>query len=188
MRVVAPDSEPGTLDRLRQLVSPDGAAHPDARALETLLAPALDDSWVLIVSPRLPGVDDDMRGLLVGPGGVRALLVRRWHGRFRQRGRVWEFNARGKRGWIPCRTDPTRDARRVVDQVGSWMMSAIGTRLPLDGVVAFPDRHCHVELLNDPVTEVVTLDNATSWASQVGRVRLIDGKSAGRLLEAVLTA
>jgi hypothetical protein len=191
MRVITPEPSTARLDRLRRtlrLDGGDGAIHPDARDLERLLAPVLDDGYVLVLAPRLDGVDHDLRGLLVGPAGVRVMLVRRWHGQFRQRGRAWEFNARGRRGWIPCRTDPTHDARRISDQVGRWMESAMGTRMAVEGTIAFPDRTSQVELLNEPVTEVVTVDNAEEWARGLARVRRLDGRAAGRLLEAVLSA
>jgi hypothetical protein len=156
-----------------------------AEALERLLAPVLDDAYVLVLAPQIPGVDHGLHGLLVGPGGVRALLVRNWHGQFRQRGRLWEFNARGRRGWVACRTDPTRDAKRIVDQVGTWMKEALGTQFPIEATIAFPDRRSQVELLDNPVTEVVTLDNAPWWANRLTRIRRLDGRSAGRLLEAL---
>jgi len=191
MRVISPELPAGRFDRLRRALRPGGSAgavHPDARDLELLLAPVLDDGYVLVVSPRLPGVDHDLRAMLVGPAGVRAMLVRRWHGQFRQRGRAWEFNARGRRGWIPTRTDPTHDARRVADQVGRWMDAALGTRVAVEGVIAFPDRTSQIQLMDDPLTEVVTVHNAQAWARDLATVRQLDGRAAGRLLEAVLSA
>ena len=38
-----------------------------------LLAPLFDNQYLLILSPRLPGVPDDLAALLVGPPGVRAV-------------------------------------------------------------------------------------------------------------------
>lgn len=186
MQVITPQSTPRWARWLPiQFGGRRYGAHPDARALERLLAPILDDSYVLVLSPRIPGVERGLHGLLIGPGGVRALLVRRWNGHFRLRGRAWEYDARGRRGWIPCRTDPTLDGRRIVDQVGRWMTQTLGTRLPIEAAIAFPDRTSRIELLNDPVTEVVTTDNAPWWANRVARVRKLDGRSAGRLLEAL---
>lgn len=161
------------------------AAREDARALERLLMPVLDDSYILILSPQIPGVDGALRGLLVGPGGVRALLVRRWFGHFRQRGRAWEYNARGRLGWIPCRTDPTLDGRLVVDQLSEWMRETLGTVLPLEATIAFPDRNSRIELTNDPAIEVVTRDNAPWWANSLKKARRMDERSAGRLLVAL---
>jgi hypothetical protein len=65
------------------------------------------------------------------------------------------------------------------------MTDALGTRLPIEAAIAFPDRHSRIELTSDPVMEVVTIDNAPWWAKRVGRVRQLDGRSAGRLLEAL---
>jgi hypothetical protein len=161
------------------------AAADEAKALERLLDPVLSDAYVLILSPEIPGVDRSLRGLLIGPGGVRALLVRRWNGHFRQRGRAWEYDARGRRGWIPCRTDPTHDGRQVLGQLTTWMRDNLGTTLPVEATIAFPDRHSRIELTNDPVTEVVTLDNAPWWANRLAKARRMDERSAGRLLEAL---
>jgi hypothetical protein len=160
-------------------------AADEAKALERLLDPVLSDAYVLILSPDIPGVDQSLRGLLIGPGGVRALLVRRWNGHFRQRGRAWEYDSRGKRGWIPCRTDPTKDGRQVLGQLTAWMRDNLGTTLPVEATIAFPDRHSQIELTNDPVTEVVTLDNAPWWANHLSKARRMDERSAGRLLEAL---
>jgi hypothetical protein len=184
VQVMTPSTGGRGLARLRSS-DEDRAARNDARALEGLLKPVLDDSYVLILSPQIPGVDGALRGLLVGPGGVRALLVRRWNGHFRQRGRMWEYNARGRLGWIPCRTDPTRDGRLVLDQLSEWMRDALGTVLPLEATIAFPDRTSHVELTNDPEIEVVTRDNAPWWANSLAKARRMDERSAGRLLVAL---
>lgn len=184
MQVMTPDAGAGRLAWLRGIRRGRGSEH-DAKALERLLAPVLDDSYVLVLLPRIAGVDHGLHGLLVGPGGVRALLVRRWHGRFRHRGRLWEFDARGRRGWVPCRTDPTHDGKRIVDQVVRWMNDALGTQLPIEAAIVFPDRDSRIELLDDPVTEVVTPDNAPWWARRLTRARRLDGRSAGRLLEAL---
>ena len=184
MQVLSPEAPPRRLGWLwgnRQ----DRSAEADGRAIEKLLAPVLDDSYVLVVAPHVPGVDRGLHALLIGPSGVRAVLVRHWNGHFRQRGRAWEYDTRGRRGWVPCRTDPTRDARRIVDQVGRWMTDELGTKLPIEAVIAFPDRESQIELTNDPVTDVVSLDNAPWWANKISRVRQLDGRSAGRLLEAL---
>ena len=185
MRVITRAADAGR-SRFR-LPRPGGRGRADARDLATLLAPTLDDTYTLFLEPLLPGVDVHLTALLVGPGGVRAMLVRRWHGHFRHRGRAWEYDARGQRGWIPCRTDPTREAHRARDQVGRWMTLNLGTRLPVEAAVAFPDRRARVEL-EEPVTEVVTTSNAPWWAHRLGRVRRLDDRRAGRLIEAVLGA
>ena len=155
--------------------------------LATLLAPTLDDTYTLILDPHLPGVDPDLAALLVGPGGIRALLVRHWRGRFRHRGRAWEYDAAGSEGWVPCRTDPTGEATRTREQVSSWMWLTIGTQFPVEAAVAFPGRRCRVEL-EDPVTEVVTPSNAPWWAQRLGRVKRLDDRRAGRIIDAVLAA
>jgi hypothetical protein len=184
MQVMTPSTGGRGLASLRP--SPeDRAAREDARALEQLLKPVLDDSYILILSPKIPGVDGALRGLLIGPGGVRALLVRRWDGHFRQRGRMWEYNARGRLGWIPCRTDPTKDGRIVLDQVSEWMRDVLGTVLPVEATIAFPDQKSRVELSNNPEIEVVTRDNAPWWANSLAKARRIDERSAGRLLLAL---
>ena len=56
---------------------------------------------------------------------------------------------------------------------------------PVEATIAFPDRHSRIELTNDPVTEVVTLDNAPWWANRLAKARRMDERSAGRLLEAL---
>ena len=69
-----------------------------------LLAPAFDDSYTLVLSPRLPGVPADLAALLVGPAGVRALIARRWRGRYRVRGRGWELDTQLTGGLDPTPT------------------------------------------------------------------------------------
>src|SRR5687767_2658447 len=58
-------------------------------AMANLLGDTFDDSYALIVAPRL-AVRDASRldGILVGPAGVRVITVRDWVGRYRVRGRV----------------------------------------------------------------------------------------------------
>ncbi len=156
--------------------------------LARLLAPAFDDAYVLIISPRLPGVPDDLAGLLVGPAGVRVLLARRWHGRYRVRGRGWEFDTRSRAGWIPCLTNPSFDADKVTNAVGLWAHEAAdGASLPIAAAIAFPRQYTKV-VLEEPEVDVVTVDNAPWWAQRIGRVQRMDQPRVARFVEAVLDA
>lgn len=159
-----------------------------ADRLTTILAGTFDDSYTLVVAPRLPIPDAErLDGILIGPGGVRALTIRDWEGRYRVRGRVWEFDARGRRGWIRCRTNPSYDAIALAHGVGRWASEAELGELPIRGVVAFPDPAARV-VLEEPDDEIVTHDNAPWWANSIGRVRRLDPATGARFLEGVLDA
>ena len=159
-----------------------------ADRLAAMLGASFDDSYTLVLAPRLP-IRDAARldGLLIGPAGVRALTMRDWEGRYRLRGRVWEYDARGRRGWIRCRTNPSFDAIALAHGVGRWASESDLGELPVRGVVVFPDRSARV-VLEEPEDEVVTADNAPWWANSIGRVRRLDTGDGVRLLEAVLDA
>lgn len=156
--------------------------------LVRLLAPAFDDSYVLIVSPRLPGVPDDLAALLVGPPGVRAVIARRWHGSYRVRGLSWDQDTRTRAKWVPCITNPSFDARAVVQAVTRWTGTALPeVPIPVAGVIAFPRLHSRI-VLEEPDLEVVTTDNAPWFAQLIGRVQRMDAQRVGRFVEAVLEA
>jgi hypothetical protein len=156
--------------------------------LARLLGPAFDDTYVLILSPRLPDVPSDLAALLVGPAGVRALLVRRWRGRYRVRGRRWEYDTRSRRGWIPCRTNPSFDGDAVADAVARWARTAADEpSLPVAPAVAFP-RPWSVIILEEPESEVVTTDNAPWWAHSIGRVQKMDPQRVARFVQGVVDA
>lgn len=153
-----------------------------------LLAPAFDDSYTLVLAPRLPGVSVDLAALLVGPAGVRALIARRWRGRYRVRGRGWEIDTRSRASWIPTLTNPSFDADAVADAVARWSRSAVND--PAIGVtpaIAFPRSYSTV-VLEEPIGEIVTTDNAPWWAQAIGRVQRLDAQRASRFVEAVLSA
>lgn len=161
---------------------------PEGDDLARLLAPAFDDTYVLIQAPRLPGVPRDLAALLIGPGGVRALVARRWRGRYRVRGRGWEYDTKSRKGWIPCRTNPSFEADAVASAVDRWARSAVDDPgLPIVPAVAFP-RPESVIVLEEPDGEVVTSDNAPWWAQRIGRVQRLDGQRAARLVSAVIEA
>lgn len=169
------------------------AVRPDrsramAESLTSLLTDVFDDSYTLVVAPLLP-VRDVARldGILVGPGGVRVLTARDWEGRYRVRGRSWEFDARGRRGWIRCRTNPTFDSIALADGVVRWAREAGLPDVAIQPAVAFPRSHSRV-ILEEPDGEVITTENAPWWANTIGRVRRIDPATSARLLEAVLDA
>ncbi|HEX5579436.1 MAG TPA: hypothetical protein VFY43_07210 [Candidatus Limnocylindria bacterium] len=156
--------------------------------LVRLLTPAFDDSYVLILSPRLPDVPRDLAALLVGPAGVRAVLVRRWRGRYRVRGRRWEYDTRSLRGWIPCRTNPSFDGDAVAEAVARWArVAADELSLPVAPAVAFP-RPWSVIVLEEPEGEVVTTDNAPWWAQSIGRVQRMDQQRVARFVQGVVDA
>lgn len=156
--------------------------------LSRLLAVTFDDAYALIVEPHLPEVSDDLAALLVGPGGVRALVVRGWDGHYRVTGRKWEYDARGNRGWINCRTNPSFDAQAVADAVARWAREHdVDPKLPIAAAIAFPQRHSRVAL-QEPDEEVVTWENAPWWAQRIGRVQRLDAPRVARVVESVMEA
>jgi len=156
--------------------------------LGRLVRDAFDDSYVLILAPSLPGVSRDLAALLIGPPGVRALVVRRWRGRYRVRGRGWEYDTHSRHGWIPCRTNPSFDADAVADAVAHWARTAADEpSLPIAPAVAFPRSYSTV-VLEEPDTEVVTCDNVPWWAQRIGRVQRLDAARVTRIAHAVLDA
>jgi hypothetical protein len=161
---------------------------PVGEDLARLLAPAFDDSYALVIAPRLPGVSDDLAALLVGPAGVRALVARRWRGRYRVRGRAWEYDTRRASGWIPCRTNPSFEADAVADAVTAWARGATDDpAIPVTPTVAFP-QPWSIVVLEEPGSEVVTTDNAPWFAQSIGRVQRMDAGRVGRFLQAVMDA
>lgn len=172
---------------LMRAVRPDRSRRM-ADALVSLLAATFDDTYTLVVAPRLP-VRDAARldGILVGPGGIRVITARDWEGRYRVRGRIWEFDARGRRGWIRCRTNPSFDGDALAEGVNRWARQAHLPDVGVRPVIAFPHRHSRI-VLEEPESEVVTSDNAPWWANTIGRVRRVDAATGARVLEAVLDA
>jgi len=171
--------EAGAARRRRDMIGND---------IARLLAPAFDDSYTLLLAPRLPGVPADLAALLVGPAGVRALIARRWRGRYRVRGRGWEMDTRSRAGWIPTLTNPSFDADAVADAVARWSKFALDD--PTVGItpaIAFP-RPFSTVVLEEPIGEIVTTDNAPWWAQSIGRVQRIDAHRAARFVEAVISA
>jgi hypothetical protein len=169
------------------------AVRPDrsramAEALTALLSDVFDDTYTLVVAPLLP-VRDVARldGILVGPGGIRVVTARDWEGRYRIRGRSWEFDARGRRGWIRCRTNPTFDSIALADGVVRWAREAGLPDVAIQPAVAFPRAHSRI-VLEEPDGEVITTENAPWWANTIGRVRRVDPATSARVLEAVLDA
>ena len=157
------------------------------RALVERLSPALDDSYTLVVAPRLPLRDAArLDGVIVGPGGIRVVSARSWEGRYRVRGKVWEFDA-GRRGWIRCRTNPSYEAVALADGFARWLTNRGFGELPIRAVVAFPLSHSKL-VLEEPADEILTSDNAPWWANSIGRVRRLDPAQAGQVLEVVLDA
>jgi hypothetical protein len=158
-----------------------------ARALVGRLEPAFDDSYTLVVAPRLPLRDAArLDGILVGPGGIRVVTARNWEGHYRVRGKVWEFDA-GRRGWIRCRTNPSYEAVALSEGCARWLIDRGFRDLPVRPVIAFPLTRSRL-VLEEPADEIVTSDNAPWWANSIGRVRRLDPAVAGQVLETILDA
>lgn len=161
---------------------------PPGDDLARMLAPAFDDSYVLILAPRLPGVSPELAALLVGPSGVRALIARRWTGHYRVRGRAWQYDTHGRRGWIACRTNPSFDADAVADAVAAWARTALDEpSIPIVPAIAFP-RAWSVIALEEPAGEIVTSDNAPWWAQSIGRLQRMDASRVARFVQSVMDA
>lgn len=172
---------------LARAVSPN-RMRSAAELLESLLAPVFDDSYALVLSPRLP-IRDAARldGLLIGPAGVRALTVRDWEGQYRVRGRQWEFHAGRAGGWIRCRTNPSVDAVTLGEGVGRWAAEVGLPHVPVRGAVAFPLKRSRIAL-EEPEGEIVTADNGPWWGNAIGRARRLDQATGAGFLAAVLDA
>ena len=156
--------------------------------LVRLLGATLDDSYLLMLRPRLPGVPSDVEALLAGPPGIRALLVRRWQGHYRVRINTWEFDARGRRGWIPCITNPSFEAGAARNAVVRWAReSTTEVNPPIEAAVAFPSQQSRV-VLEEPDVEVITSENAPWWANGIGRVQRMDAARVVAFAEAVMDA
>ncbi|HSJ00436.1 MAG TPA: hypothetical protein VLA59_08625 [Patescibacteria group bacterium] len=156
-----------------------------ASRLGDLLATAFDDTYTLLLAPRLPIRDTErLDGILIGPGGVRVITARDWHGRYRVRGQTWEFEA-GRRGWIRCRTNPSFDAGGLASGFVRWAADRGFRDLPLEPALAFPLSQSRV-VLEEPEVEVVTGDNAPWWANRIGRVRRLDEAVGLRLAAAII--
>jgi hypothetical protein len=155
------------------------------RALVERLEPAFDDSYTLVVAPRLPLRDvARLDGILIGPGGIRVVTCRDWEGQYRIRGKVWEFDA-GRRGWIRCRTNPSYEAIALAEGFVRWLLDRGFHDLPVRPAICFPLRRSRL-VLEEPADEIVTSDNAPWWANSIGRVRRLDPAIAAQVLQAVL--
>lgn len=156
--------------------------------LVRLLGATLDDSYLLMLRPRLPDVPTDLEALLAGPPGIRALVVRRWQGRYRVRTNTWEFDARGRRGWIPCITNPSFEAGAARNAVVRWAReSTAEVNPPIEAAIAFPSSESHL-VLEEPDVEVITAENAPWWANGIGRVQRMDAARVVAFAEAVMIA
>ena len=156
--------------------------------LVRLLGATLDDTYLLMLRPRLPGVPSDLEALLAGPPGIRALIVRRWQGRYRVRTNTWEFDTRGRRGWIPCITNPSFEAGAARHAVVRWAReSTTEVNPPIEAAVAFPSPRSHL-VLEEPDVEVITAENAPWWANGIGRVQRMDAARVVAFAEAVMEA
>ena len=156
--------------------------------LVRLLSATLDDSYLLMVRPQLPGVPADLEALLAGPPGIRALVARRWQGRYRVRTNTWEFDTHGRRGWIPCITNPSFEAGAARNAVVGWAReSTTELNPPIEAAIAFPSRRSRL-VLEEPDVEVITAENAPWWANGMGRVQRMDAARVVAFAEAVMDA
>ena len=156
--------------------------------LVRLLSATLDDSYLLMVRPQLPGVPADLEALLAGPPGIRALVARRWQGRYRVRTNTWEFDTHGRRGWIPCITNPSFEAGAARNAVVGWAReSTTELNPPIEAAIAFPSRRSRL-ILEEPDVEVITAENAPWWANGMGRVQRMDAARVVAFAEAVMDA
>ena len=169
------------------------SARPDharqrADALIALLSSTFGDDYTLIVQPRLPVRDlARLDAILVGPGGTRVITVREWHGRYRLRGKTWEYDTHSRHGWIRCRTNPSTDATALTFGVQRWAEEMAMPEIHLKAAIVFPYAHSKV-VLEEPTEEVVTTDNAPWWANAYGRVLRLNQAAAARVVEAILDA
>src|SRR5690606_14065629 len=135
-----------------------------AEALVALLSTTLGDDYTLILHPQLPVRDlERLDGILVGPGGVRILTVRAWHGRYRVRARSWDYDTHTRHGWIKCRTNPSTDATALMFGVNRWAEMMALPEINLRPAIVFPFSHSQI-VLEEPSDEIITTDNAPWWA------------------------
>jgi len=114
----------------------------------------LDDSYYLVNNLGLPGRQDDVDHLVVGPNGVFALEIKHYSGRIYCRDGQW-YQVKTSRGGLaqpekPVR-DPTRQLKRNVDYLRSCIKRtdpelSRRTRLWIEGIVVFSHPRVSLEL------------------------------------------
>jgi hypothetical protein len=81
------------------------------------LRASLDNRWTIFRNLHLPGHDDDIDIVLVGPGGVWAVEAKSSRATVRAQGMKWEMQK--KSGWVDVRGNPsfqvTKDAKQLND-------------------------------------------------------------------------
>ena len=75
----------------------------------------------------------------------------------------------------------------LAEGVARWASDAGLRDMPIRAAIAFPRRQSSI-VLEEPVDEVITSDNAPWWANSIGRVRRLDAAGGARFIEHVLDA
>lgn len=114
----------------------------------------LDDSYYLVNNLGLPGRQDDVDHLVIGPNGVFALETKNYSGRIYCRNGQW-YQAKTSRGGVAqpekAVRDPTRQLKRNVDYLRVCIKRtdpelSRRTRLWIEGMVVFTHPRVSLEL------------------------------------------
>ena len=83
------------------------------------LRSALDNRWAIFRNLHLPGHDDDVDIVLVGPGGVWAVEAKSSHATLRAQGMKWEMQTR--KGWGDVRINPSEQVNKDARQINEFL-------------------------------------------------------------------
>lgn len=143
------------------------------------LAASLDVSWTILRNVRKKGIAGDIDIVLVGPGGVFAIEVKRWKTELRIEGAKAFFSCDGKRkgGY----GDPVAQARNNARSLYGYLLSQ-GLKVPVDPVlVVAVDR---LDLASPAITvwDAADVAQEAAWLPRTSRLSF-DAAKVVALLE-----
>jgi len=141
----------------------------DIQAEETIIASLrrfTDNSYTILRSIRLEGIDIPIPLILVGPSGIYLLLASGATGVFRAKAEVWMEMNRRSRKYAPVRKNLITRAQLMTRVVDAYLTQHQRPHPPIQTAMLFGDAGAHVDSARSAV-RVVLKDGMEHFANSV---------------------
>lgn len=141
----------------------------DAKAEEAIIASLkryIDNTYTIVRSVSLEGIDIPIPLVLVGPSGIYVLLASGVTGVFRAKNEVWMAMSRGSRKYAPLRKNLITRAQLMTRVVDAYLSYHQRPHPPLQTALLFGDAGAHVDSVRSAV-RIVLKDGMERFSNSV---------------------
>ncbi len=126
----------------------------------------LDNAYTMLRNVALPGENDTIPLILIGPQGVFVFVNDPIRGVFRARGDVWSVHRTRDGSFRPTKPNMITETIKAAHKVESFLRARGYNEIPVEGMLVLTNPGTHVDTIR-PAVRVLMVDGLDRFATQI---------------------